>query len=306
MNDNRKLNLPSISFLDFLENLFDSAYIVDTNRSITYWNKSAEQLTGFDANEVLGRCCSENILTHIDSTGTCLCKVGCPLSQTLQDHTPREAEVFLHHKNGMRISVSIRISPLHNEQGEVIGAVEFFSDNSQKTTLLQQIEELKELALIDSLTHLGNRRYIEMCLHTRLAEFMRNDIPFGILFLDVDNFKRVNDTYGHDMGDRVLSMIAETLLRNSRTMDIYGRLGGEELVGIIRVNDSQQLETQAERIRMLIENSYLIHQEKKIQITVSIGATMAVADDTLESLIARSDNLMYESKRNGKNRVTLK
>ncbi len=306
MSDNRNWNLPSISFPDFLDNLFDSAYIVDTNKKIVYWNKSAEILTGFDSNEVLGHCCSDNILTHIDSAGTGLCKTACPLSLTLKDFQPREAEVFLHHKNGMRIPVSIRISPIHNEHGEIVGAVEFFHDNNPKITLLQQIEELKELALIDPLTQLGNRRYIEMCLQTRLAELNRNDIPFGILFLDVDNFKRVNDTYGHDVGDRVLTIVAKTLLHNSRAMDIYGRLGGEELMGIIRINDGQQLHIQAERIRMLIENSYLIHQEKQIRVTVSIGATMAAKDDTLVSLITRADNLMYESKRTGKNRVTLK
>ncbi len=306
MNFNKKVNFPSIPLQDILENLFDSAYIVDTNKKITYWNRSAEKLTGFGSDEVLGHCCSDNILTHIDSAGTCLCKTGCPLSHTLKDFQPREAEVFLHHKSGMRIPVSIRISPIHNEQGEIVGAVEFFLDNNPKITLLQQIEELKELALIDPLTQLGNRRYIEMCLQTRLAELNRNDIPFGILFMDVDNFKRVNDTYGHDVGDRVLSMIAETLRRNSRAMDIYGRLGGEELLGIIRVHDNQQLETQAERIRMLIERSYLIHHENTIQVTVSIGATMAAKEDTLVSLITRADNLMYESKRTGKNRVTLK
>ena len=287
-----------------LDELFDSAYVVDINRKITFWNRSAERLTGYKREEVQHCKCSDNILTHVDSQGVNLCHSGCPLEQTLKDGCSRESDVFLHHKNGSRIPITVRISPLKNKEGDIVGAVELFSDNSSKLAMQKQIDELQRLALIDPLTQLGNRRYMEMTLQTRLSELERHDLSFGVLFIDIDDFKSVNDVYGHDTGDGVLEMVAETLLHNSRATDTFGRWGGEEILGVIRTNDVKGFRNYAERIRMLIEKSYLRVGERTVQVTASIGATMAQPNDTVDELVGRADRLMYQSKETSKNAVT--
>ncbi len=294
-----------LNFQEFIENLFDSAYFVDVDRKITYWNPAAEKLTGFSRNEVVGSSCADRILTHVDEHGVSLCERACPLAHTIHDGKPRQNELFLHHKNGSRIPVSIRIAPIRDNSGQIIGAIELFTDERFKQDILQQIEELKRLSLIDPLTLLGNRRYIEMALQSRMADWQRDRILFGVMFLDIDNFKLINDRYGHHIGDCILKMVAQTVLNNARVSDAFGRWGGEEIVGWIRVPDHRQFYHLAERFRLLIENSYLTVENQVVSVTVSIGATFVTPDDNVETLISRADQLMYQSKKKGKNCITM-
>jgi len=106
-----------------LDNLYDGVYFVDPERRITYWNKGAERISGFSAVQVKGKCCAENILVHVDDLGNELCKGDCPLAQTLKDGQTREADVYLHHADGHRIPVKIRVAPII-ENGKVAGATE--------------------------------------------------------------------------------------------------------------------------------------------------------------------------------------
>jgi len=292
------------SYSDILNNLHDGLYFVDQNRIITYWNKAAEQISGFSADEVVGRSCSDNILTHVDGEGNSLCHGMCPLAKSIADQTPRETEIYLHHKDGHRVPVSVHVRALTNVKGEVIGGVEQFSDLSNKKTNELRLQELEKLALLDNLTQLANRNYIEKELRYRFDEKKRLNVPFGVLFMDIDHFKNFNDTYGHNVGDDVLKFIANTIVANSRPFDLYGRWGGEEFIGIIRNITHQDLEGLGNKLRLLVENSYVIHDTGKLHVTVSIGATLINDDDTIESLIKRADILLYKSKSAGRNRLT--
>jgi len=292
-------------FKKVVENLHDGLYIVDRNKKISYWNSAAERISGFRADEVIGSSCSDNILTHVDSEGNQLCFGGCPLDETLRDEKPREAEVYMHHKAGHRVPVSVRISILTGSKGEVIGAIELFTDISNQNANLLRVRELEKLAILDPLTQLANRIYMEKVIQIRLEEKKRLNVPFGVFFIDIDFFKNINDSYGHDIGDRVLKYIARTFAVHSRPFDVYGRWGGEEFVGIIRNITVQDLETFGNRLRMLIERSYISNRHDKLHVTVSIGATMVKDEDTVETVIKRADMLMYESKKAGRNHLTL-
>lgn len=296
--------LDNTSFERIIENLYDGLYFVDRNRVITYWNKAAEKISGFSADEVVGKSCSDNILCHVDSDGTGLCTGKCPLAGTIDDGKPREAEVYMHHKNGGRIPVSVRSTPLTGNDGVIIGAVELFSDISNRASNELKIKELEKLALIDSITQLANRNYTEKEIHSRLEEKRRFNVPFGILFMDIDHFKKLNDEHGHAIGDAVLKCVADTMAANSRPFDLYGRWGGEEFVGIIQNINAEDLASLGNRIRALIENSFVVHENNKLSVTISVGATLANADDTIDSVIQRADVLMYKSKAAGKNCLT--
>jgi diguanylate cyclase (GGDEF)-like protein len=115
----------------------------------------------------------------------------------------------------------------------------------------------------------------------------------------------VNDQFGHDVGDRVLKMVASTLQNNLRTFDLVCRWGGEEFVVIININNEDHLLKLAEKLRMLVEQSSLMTGNHFIRVTVSIGATLAHLHDTPHSLTYRADQLMYQSKKAGRNRVTI-
>lgn len=298
------MNFPNDFYKTIVEELDEGLYFVDTNRVITYWNKAAERITGFSAEEVLGRPCRDNILNHVDAQGRQLCEGMCPLAYSLRDVSHKEADVFLHHKNGARIPVHVKISPIIDSDGKIIGALELFSDNSSFLEMTHLVEELKQKALFDSLTKAGNRTYTEQFIDLRINEFHRYGWPFGVIFFDIDNFKHINDTYSHSIGDMVLQTVAATIMNNIRAFDFLGRIGGEEFLVIVRNINPEQLLYRAEMLRALIAESFFHHEGSILRITVSGGATMMQDDDTQTTLIHRADTLMYSSKAHGKNRVT--
>ena len=122
--------------------------------------------------------------------------------------------------------------------------------------------------------------------------------------MDIDHFKRFNDAYGHKTGDDVLVMVAKSISFSLRKMDVVARWGGEEFIVILPGASRVIIKSVAERIRILIENSFLLVDEERVHVTVSIGATMSRADDTIEAIVGRADRLMYASKSGGRNRVT--
>lgn len=295
----------NISSEKILDSLFDGVYLVDCERRITYWNAAAERISGYAKTDMLGRCCADNLLRHVDASGQELCLSGCPLSASIFDGKPREASVFLHHKLGHRVPVSVRTSPVRDEQGKIIGAVEIFTDNSSALQLLHDFEALKHEVYRDPLTAIGNRRYGEVTLSTLLYEWQEHTHPFGLLFLDVDHFKLFNDSYGHQQGDEVLIMVAKSISSSLRNMDVVARWGGEEFVVILPGASPVVAKAIAERVRMLIANSFISHGPEELRVTVSIGGTVARAGETAESIVKRADTLMYCSKANGRNRVTI-
>jgi diguanylate cyclase (GGDEF)-like protein/PAS domain S-box-containing protein len=292
-------------YLQIMDILSDGVYFVDTDRKVTFWNQGAEELTGIGRDDILGRHCFDDLLVHIDSDGKSLCDDGCILAETLADGEAREADLFLLHGDGHRIPVSVRTSAFTDDSGEVIGAVEIFSDNSVKIAAKRRIDELERLALLDELTRIGNRRYLEMTLRAKLAETARYNSQVGIFFMDIDHFKEVNDQYGHDAGDRVLKAIASTLMGIIRPTDLAGRWGGEEFVAAVSNVNRKTLKPIAERFRKLIEEAIVRLPDEEIHFTVSVGATMAKEDEALEDVIKRADQLMYRSKEAGRNQVTV-
>lgn len=297
--------LDAVSYGRLVDNLNDGLYIVDRDRVIQYWNKAAERISGFSSAEVIGKSCSDNILTHVDCDGKCLCLGMCPLAMTMADGVARASEIYLHHKDGHRIPVSVRASTITDENGCVIGAAELFTDISTLKYNEIKVKELEEMALIDNLTRLANRHYIEKDIAICFEEKRRIGIPFGVLFMDIDHFKKFNDTHGHDVGDLVLRFVADTLVTNARPFDLIGRWGGEEFIGIIRNVSRQQLEDLGNRLRMLVESSYIQNGSHKLQVSISIGATLVCDDDMMDTVIKRADSLLYESKRTGRNRLTI-
>lgn len=226
------------------------------------------------------------------------------------DGEERNAVVFLHHKDGHRVKIHTNITPLV-ENGKIIGGIEVFREISENKPLMMEEkesyseEELKVIALHDQLTGIPNRRYAESFLNAKINEYKDLGIALGVIFGDIDNFGNFNNTYGHELGDKVLKTVSNTMLNAIRKNDLIGRWGGEEFLVILPAIDYDELEKNAEKIRMLVENSILRENGAELHITISLGATMIKKEDYLQSLVKRADDLMYESKKSGKNRVTM-
>jgi diguanylate cyclase (GGDEF)-like protein len=198
----------------------------------------------------------------------------------------------------------VRATALRNDRGETVGAIETFADNGPKVAATERVKQLESLAYLDPLTCLPNRRFADIALSARFNELRRYGWPFGVVFFDIDHFKQVNDIYGHEVGDRVLTMVAGTLGRNVRSFDLVSRWGGEEFLVLVGHVDKEQLSTVAEKLRSLVALSGFALGQEKVMVTVSGGATMAQITDEPESLVERADRLMYLSKSAGRNRIS--
>lgn len=290
---------------ELLDTLFEAVYFVDNERKILHWNKAAQMLTGFTKEEIAGHRCHDNMLVHVDSEGNSLCTGNCPLLRSIQSKKPNESEIYLHHKDGHRIPVHVRIMPIFNEKGDVTGAIEVFTSSSSSIEMASQIGELKQLSLNDSLTGIANRRYAEKIILDRIDEMKRFGWGAGVIFFDIDKFKNINDSYSHSTGDKMLKMIANTLRESIRSFDLISRWGGEEFVVVLSNITVEQLAEKAELLRKLVKESFFFDNNIRISATISGGATMLIAGDTVESVIERADRLMYESKKNGRDIITL-
>jgi diguanylate cyclase (GGDEF)-like protein/PAS domain S-box-containing protein len=284
-----------------LDHLTDGVYFVDRDRKILFWNDGAFRLTGYQPAEVIGRCCQDNLLQHVDDVGHQLCCDGCPLTDCIGDGQAHEALVHLRHKDGHRVPVSVRVRPMRDECGAVVGAIEIFSDDTAHAQVRMRAEEMQRLAYLDSVTQLPNRRFVEMALDSALDEFTRSGKSFGVLMLDLDKLKFINDTFGHCGGDRALLHTAQALAESLRPTDVVGRWGGDEFVAVVRGVNRRTLDVLARRsahsvARVTVDDG----QGGSFPVRISVGAALAQAGDTALALVRRADQLMYRSKSQGR------
>jgi diguanylate cyclase (GGDEF)-like protein/PAS domain S-box-containing protein len=294
-----------IAFEDLLDQLNDGIFFVDSGGLVTYWNSGAERITGLLRAEVMGTPCTASFLGHLDRHGEPVYADVSPTQLCLGDGRLREEELFIVAKSGQLVPVFMRVSPICDTRGEVIGAVEVFSDNSSKFAARERIEELEELALLCPVTEVGNRRYSEIAINNAFDELQRYNWRFGLLFIDIDHFKEVNDTHGHETGDHVLRMVAHAIRDCLRSFDFVGRWGGEEFIVLLPSINDDVLGPVAERCRTSVESANLQVEGKHITVTISAGAVIANRDENLTGLIKRADQLMYRSKSAGRNMVTM-
>jgi len=284
-----------------LSSVSDGVYCTDESGRITLWNRAAEAISGYPAAEVLGRRCCDSILVHVNESGDRLChSIGCPMQRVFASETAAEMEAFLLHKTGHRVPVRIRAHPLPGPDGRPQGMVEVFTDLSHHQSARERIEELQRLALLDPLTQVGNRRFGEIHLEARLRELNRFGWTFGVLFADIDHFKRVNDRHGHLMGDEVLLIFAGLVRNALRDIDWVFRYGGEEFVALIKGVSPETIASILERIRVKVQD----HPFPQIgQLTVSTGYT-AIIDQQLPAYVfEEADKALYYAKEHGRNQV---
>lgn len=286
------------------KSMFDGLLQVDLDGRIIVWNKGAERITGYSASAVIGQDFTKIFTGHSPDTHQ-LSDNNEVLTKTLKDGVEREGLIAFKHMEGYFIKLLVRIIAIHNPAGKITGALEILNDNKALIAIHQQSKKTDETVLLDSGTGIGNRAHIELKIRNALEEFQLSGVSMGILFMDIDKFKDFNDTYGHLVGDKVLRFVANTLRQNLRTSDSCGRWGGEEFVALVLDSNLEGLKKIAEKLRFLVESGGVTENGENLHTSISIGATIATGQDTLQSLLERADKLMYQSKESGRNRVTV-
>jgi len=292
-----------------VDNLADGVYFVDPTREIKYWNNGAERITGYSSGDVVGHRCFENILDHVDGRGNSLCHTVCPLADTIRDGEAREVSIWLRHADGYRKPVRVRTAPVRNDEGTIVGAVEVFSDDTAVLRAVEDADQARHDALTDELTGLPNRRLFDGALAGRIENMTRYGRRFGLLIVDIDHFKAVNDKYGHAFGDAVLVGVGTTLHGAIRTGDVLARWGGEEFAVLVESSDDAALDAAltdaAERLRTLVAKSEVHLDGLTHSVRVSVGGALACPGDSAETLFARADSALYGAKHAGRNRIAI-
>jgi len=286
-----------------LDNLFDGVCLIDPDHRITYWNESAAKLTGLSGPEMLGSDCRVTFFGRATGDAARFCDEHCPLTETDPFAEVRSVRMDFRHKAGHVVPIQARVFPLRDPFGRIAGAAAVLSDESLGEDVRKHLARLEELARLDPLTRLPNRRYVEEQVAARLAELNRFDRRFGLILMDIDHFENVNERYGRDVGDDVLRMVGRTLLLNSRPYDTVGRWEDDMFATVVVQVDRAGVTAAATRLAGLVAKSQLPGGAGTVGVAVSVGGTVVRRGDNVDSIAKRAAELLAEVKELGGGRV---
>jgi len=281
---------------------------------IMMFNKGAEHLTGYSRDEVMGRRYREVFLAPEDRAAAVQLRqdIKAGRASAVGGH-----EHFIITKSGERRRISWKYTLCCDEQGQPTHIAVFGHDVTRQREMLSSLEqakadleranaELQRLAVTDDLTGLANRRLAATFFEREILRSRRSGSPLGVVLMDLDRFKGINDTYGHEAGDAVLKCVGQVLRGRLRGTDIVARYGGDEFLMVLPDTGAEGAALLADEIRRLIQNTPVAHGELRIAVTGSFGLAMLEAGQslTIDQLVRRADEAMYRAKKTGGNRIT--
>lgn len=302
--------------LDIVQSIDVGVVVMDRDYNVEVWNSFMENHSGVGADKA-ARQSLFTLFPEIDQ-GWFTHKVETAVMLGTRAFTIWEQRPNLvHFKSYQPITgmademyQNVTILPLRSSTGKTDHVCLIIYDVTGVAVNKRQLEsantKLQELALRDGLTGLLNRRYWESCLEREFARHQRYDNPVSLVIFDIDHFKRVNDTYGHQTGDEVIRETARITSQLVRETDFAGRYGGEEFVVLLPGTTLDGAAQFAERLRSSIERQQLDYQGSPLTFTISLGVA-TLADDMAgyQALLERADKALYQSKEGGRNQVTL-
>jgi len=278
-----------------LDSIEEAVLRTDAQGKVTYLNRKAEEMTGWRREEARGRPMAD-VLRLIES-------VGGPAGGTEEGQARKETADFtnciLVRRDGFECGIERKVTPVQDDDGAVTGAVVAFHD---VTAAQAKSLQMSHLAQHDSLTDLPNRVLFNDRLTQAIALAERQGKQLALMFVDLDHFKKINDSLGHDVGDKLLQSVAGRLLACVRRSDTVSRLGGDEFV--ILLSQVEHAEDAAYSARKILRALAAPHRidNKSLDINVSIGVSTYPNDgQDAEGLMNRADNAMYEAKEHGRN-----
>ena len=281
-----------------LNSIGDAVLSTDIAGNVTYLNVVAEQMTGWTCEEALGKPLAE--VFHIVEGAT---RKPSPDPLQLAIQTDRTvgltANCILIRRDGTETSIEDSAAPIHDRSGAITGAVIVFHDVKMSKTMT---EEMARLAQHDTLTDLPNRMLLKDRVNQAIGRAVRNGTRLAVMYLDLDGFKNINDSYGHAFGDKMLQSVAERLVGCVRSSDTVSRRGGDEFVILVpEIRHAADAGIMARKILNCLTPAYTF-EGADLHITLSIGLSTYPEDgEDAEVLIRNADTAMYQAKNSGRN-----
>lgn len=281
-----------------LNSIGDAVLTTDLQGNVTYLNLAGEIMTGWPREEAMSRPLEE-VFRIIN--GTTREPAENPARHALQENQTVElaADCVLIHRDGTESAIEDSAAPIHNREGQVTGAVIVFHDVSQSRAMTAK---MTHQAQHDFLTGLPNRALMTEQLAQTLGLASRHDKQVALLFLDLDNFKLVNDSLGHAIGDQLLRSVADRLVASVRSTDIVCRQGGDEFVILLSEIEQQQDASHIAESLIFAFSAPHFLSGHELHVTLSIGISVYPNDSgDVETLMQQADTAMFHAKKNGRN-----
>ncbi|HYQ47958.1 MAG TPA: sensor domain-containing diguanylate cyclase [Thermodesulfovibrionales bacterium] len=280
-------------FHTFADFTYDWEYWISADGRMIHVSPSCERITGYRPEEFLEQPGLLQTIVHSEDKAWI---VG-HLAHELESRGMSYVDFRIITRDGEQRWISHCCQPVYDSNGRMNGRRASNRDISHRKRLEK---ELESLAASDKLTGIFNRSKLEEYLNNEVKESRRLGHPLSLMIFDVDHFKLINDTYGHDIGDVVLKMLAGTVKDRIRETDIFARWGGEEFIVLMPGSDIRGAGVLAEKLRREIGSRNF---EKAGQVTVSVGVAELTGEDTVTNFLKKADNALYKAKRKGRNRV---
>jgi diguanylate cyclase (GGDEF)-like protein/PAS domain S-box-containing protein len=302
-NQAGKARADAILLPQVLSLLEEGVCFVDLQDQIRSWNPGAEAITGYRQEEVIGRSCCDRVFLHTSGDGVKACQEKCPSRAALHEEQPQSAELFLLHRDGHRVPVSLRVAPMRGSAGNVIGTIHIFAERKRTLAAIDHAQDFERFTFIDNLTGMGNRRYTEMALTQALEAFQRYGRRPALLIFDVDRLEKINKAFGREAGDQVLRSVARNVNACLRSYDFLGRWHDDEFFGILADTHSDHLAAIAEQCCRQVGSSSVLLEAHSLQTSISMGTSLLVPNDTLETWYQRASRNLREAKLAGGNQA---
>lgn len=295
-------NLEAVFYRKLLESMQDAVVFVDTSLRIVLWNRAAERITGIAAASVEHKHWSPTLIGLRDEKNRQIMDTECPVINAIRTGVQTLRRLSVAGRGGANVEVDAHLVPVIGKNGVAHGAALLMHDASSQVTLEQRVQSLHERATRDALTQVANRAEFDRMFASCVESHMERRLPCSLILSDIDHFKRINDTFGHQAGDEVLISFAALLRRHTRSGDLVSRYGGEEFVLLCPDCDNATATRRAEEIRAELAELPMTALNGK-NITSSFGVTELQFGDTPETMLRRADRALYQAKENGRNTV---
>jgi diguanylate cyclase (GGDEF)-like protein len=295
-------NEASLYEAKLLDNMYDAVVFVNAQGHIVQWNHGAERLTGIPGASIRQQRWHPDILKLADEKGRAMSEADCPVLAAIGSGVQALRRLSVCGRSGRCVAVDSHVIPVIGGDGNTQGAILLLHDASSEISLEQRCQSLADKASRDPLTQVANRAEFDRVHAMFVTAHQQQMAPCALLMCDLDRFKLVNDTYGHQAGDEAIKGLAALLKGGCHPGDLVARYGGEEFVMLMADCDNTTASRRAEQIRIALSQLAQPRMNGK-SITVSIGVTEIQPGDTAETMLRRADRALLMAKENGRNQV---
>jgi diguanylate cyclase (GGDEF)-like protein/PAS domain S-box-containing protein len=300
--DRRQLGSNALFEQKLVDTMHDGVVFVDNQRQVFLWNTGAERLTGIAGSAVCGRTFEPGLLQMSSARGSLITDADCPIAKSLRIGMQVLERVGVLGRSGRHVTIDLHVVPVHDDSGKLCGATLLMHDASSETSLEERCQALHSQMTKDPMTQVANRAEFDRMLALFIEAHQETELTCSLIMSDIDHFKSINDTFGHQAGDEAIVTFATLLKSMCRSGDLVARYGGEEFAVLCADCDNATAAARADAMRKKLAETAHVELANHT-VTASFGVTELQVGDTPESMLRRADRALLQAKDQGRNQV---